>query len=543
MVRALLAAAAAAALLSGCTDGGGGRPSCPPGKLCMHIGNSAEPGTLDPAKSTGTWESNILGDLFEGLLTENAAGESIPGAAESWTTSADGLVWTFKLREAVWSDGQPVTADDFVFALRRLQNPETASEYSYLLNVIKGAQAVNAGKARPETLGVRAIDPRTLEITLEHPAPYLTGLLTHSTAYPVPAHVIRRLGDAWIQPQNFVGNGPYTLAAWNLGDRLRIVKNPRFREADKVCLDEIYFYPISDYVLAERRVRAGELDMSTRIQGNRVAYLRQPDQMPAYVHTHLYLTNAYIMFNAASPKFRDLRVRQAIAMAIDREFIVDKARRSGDTAAYSFVPPGVANYPRGARFRWADWPFERRQAEARRLLREAGYGPDNPLRFELTHRGVDHAVQYIAVQADLREIGVQVDLIGMESQVAYAALRSRDFEMGDAGWVADFNDPINFLELNRSSTGAQNYGDYKNPAYDALLAKADLEPDVNRRADLLRQAEQMVLDDVPVVPMFFSPSTYLVHPDITGFVDNVEDDHRHRWMCFRNATERRAAAR
>jgi oligopeptide transport system substrate-binding protein len=508
----------------------------------MMIGNSAEPGTLDPAKSTGIWENNIIANMFEGLFTEDAAGESILGAAESYTVSPDGLTWTFKLREATWSDGEPVKADDFVFGLRRLQDPATASEYSYLLNVIKGAQAVNSGKAPPDTLGVRAIDRRTVEIRLEHPAPYLPGLLTHATAFPVPSHVIRRIGDRWIQPGNFVGNGPYILTSWMLGDRVRLVKNPRFREASQVCIDELYFFPTTDYVTAERRVRAGELDQSTRIQGNRVAYLRQPDQIPAYVRTHVYLTNMYLIFNAANPKFRDRRVREAIGMAIDREFIVDKARRSGDTVAYSFVPPGIANYPKAARMRWADWPIERRQAEARRLLHEAGYGPDNPLRFSITHRGIDAQVQYLAIQADLKAIGVRADLIGMESQVAYAAMRSRDFEVGDAGWVADFNDPINFLELNRSSTGAQNYGDYKNPAYDALLQRADNEPDTNRRAELLRQAEQMVLDDMPVVPVFFSPSTHLVHPDVTGFVGNVEDDHRYRWMCFRNAEQRRTPA-
>lgn len=540
MVRGLLAAAAAAALLTGCGDSGGGRPACPPGKLCMMIGNGAEPATLDPAKVTGTWENNIVGDLFEGLVTEDAAGESIPGAALSWTTSEDGLVWTFKLRDANWSDGVPVTADDFVFALRRLQDPATASEYAYLLNVIQGAQEINAGKAAPDTLGVRAIDPKTLEIRLTHPAPYLLGLLSHSTAYPVPAHVVRRLGEAWVRPGNMVGNGAYTLSSWALGDRVRLVKNPRFHDAANICLDELYFFPTQDYVTAERRVLQGELDTHARTYANRIAYVKQ--RAPDYIRTHLWLTNQYLMFNAENPKFKDIGVRQAVSMAIDREFIVHKVRRAGEAPAYGFVPPGIANYPNAARVRWADWPFEKRQAEARRLLAEAGYGPGNPLRFELLHRAIEHQPIWPAIQADLKSVGVEVELVGMESQVAYAAFRSRDFEMGDVGWVADFNDPVNFLELNRSSTGAQNYGDYRNPRYDALLARADQEPDANRRAEFLREAEQMVLDDMPVVPLIFGPSSNLVHPDVTGFVDNVEDDHRHRWMCFRNAEQRRTPA-
>lgn len=541
MRRPLFAVTVALALVGACGQGGG-RPPCPTGKLCMFIGNGPDPGTLDPAKSTGTWEANILRDLFEGLVTEDAAGEPVPGAAVSWTSSLNGLVWTFKLRPgALWSDGHPVTAEDFVFAMRRVQDPATASEYAYLLNVIEGAKAINEGKAKPEILGVRALDPLTLEIRLTHPTPYLLGLLTHTTAYPAPAHVVKRLGEAWVQPGNMVSNGPFTLKSWKLGDRIHTEKNPKYYAAKDVCLDEVDYFVSTDYVAAERRVRGGELDQSTRVTANRIAYLKQPDQIPAYVHTHVWLTNAYLMFNAASPKFRDLRVRKAIALAIDREFIVNKARRAGEVAAYGFVPPGIANYPRQAQMHWASWSFERRQEEARRLLREAGYTREKPLRFELTHRGIDHGVLWPAIQADLRAVGVEVALLGAESQVAYAAFRNRDFEVGDVGWVADFNDPINFLELNRSSTGAQNYGDYRNPAYDALLARADQEVDLGKRAELLRQAEQLVLDDVAVVPLFFGPSSNLVNPNVTGYVDNVQDTHRKRWMCFKDADARRRA--
>jgi len=469
MLRPLLSAVAALALLGACGQGGG-RPPCPAGQLCLHIGNNAEPGTLDPALATGTWENTVIGDMFEGLFTEDAAGEPIPGMAIAWSTSDDGLTWTFTLREAMWSDGEPVTAGDFVFAMQRLQTPATGSEYAYLLNVIEGAQAINEGRAAPETLGVRAVDDRTLEIRLVHPAPYLPGLLTHSTSYPVPAHVVRRAGDAWIQPQNFVSNGPFTLQSWALGDRIRVAKNPRYHDAENVCLDEVYYYPTTDRISAERRVRRGELDISGDITSNRVGYLRQPDQIPEYVRTHTYLGNAYLIFNGSNPKFQDVRVRKAIAMAIDREFIVDRLRRAGEVAAYSFVPPGIGNYPQPARLEWADWTFEQRQEEARRLLAEAGYTPQRPLRVELTHRGLEQGNLYPAVQADLKAVGVELSLTGAESQIAYAALRNRDFEMGDAGWVADFDDPINFLELSRSTTGQMNYGDYNNPAFDALLS-------------------------------------------------------------------------
>ena len=295
-----------------------------------------------------------------------------------------------------------------------------------------------------------------------------------------------------------------------------IAKNPRFHDAKNVCLDEVHYFPITDYVSAERRLRRGELDWSTRVQANRVSFVNQPGQIPQYVRPHLWLTNAYLMFNAANPKFEDKRVRQAIALAIDREFIVNKARRAGEIAAYSFVPPGVANYPKQARMRWADWPFEKRQAEARRLLREAGYTPENPLRFTLTHRGIDHGVLFPAIQADLKAVGVEAELIGMESQVAYAALRSRDFEVGDAGLGGRLQRPDELPGAEPQLDGCAELRRLQEPGLRRPAGAADNEPDTAERAEILRQAEQMVLDDVPVVPIFFGPSTHLVSPDITG---------------------------
>jgi oligopeptide transport system substrate-binding protein len=339
----------AAAALASCGESKPQRPPCPAGKACLHFGNVSDPISLDPPLTTGTWESQVLGDMMVGLTTEDAAGTPIPGMAERWTTSADGRTWTFHLREAEWSDGVPVTADDFVYALRRTLDPETASEYAYLLYYIAGAQAVNEGKAPLETLGVRAIDARTLEMRLVQPAPYLPELLNHQTAYPVPKHVVEKLGMAWSRAGNYVSNGPYVLQDWRLGDRVRVVKNPRFYDADKVCFDEVSYYPTRDSVSAERRVRRGELDLNNDIQSNRIAYLRRPDQMPAYVHVHTYLGVTYLAFNTRDvPALKDRRVRQALAMAVDRDFITRKLLRGGQSPAWSMVPPGTANYAFGA---------------------------------------------------------------------------------------------------------------------------------------------------------------------------------------------------
>lgn len=524
--------------LSACGEQPVSRPPCPDGKICLTIGNTNDPATLDPHKSTGTWEDRIQSDLFMGLTQSAADGSKIPGMAESWEVTPDGLTWIFHLRKAVWSDGVPVTAGDFVFSLRRVLDPKTASEYASILFLIQNAEAVNNGKAPLEALGVRAIDDRTLEIKLTHPAPYLPELTGHHVLYPVPEHIVKKYGDSWVQPGKLVGNGPYKLVSWKLGDNVHIVKNPTFWDADKVCVDEVRFYPTTDAISAERRVARGELDVNTDIQSNRIARLRKT--MPGYVRTNTYLGVTYLAFNRGPktkvPAFRDVRVRQALTMAIDRDFITKGLLRGGQEPANTMVPPGVANCKPSPGPYWASWPLEKRQAEARRLLAAAGYGPDHPLKFELKHRNSADPMQFTpALQADWKLVGVEATLAQQEGQISYADYRVRNFEAADAAWVADYNDPTSFLDLQRSNYGPQNYGDYDNPAYDALMAKADNEPDAEKRAVYLQQAETMMLNDAPISPIYFYINKNLVNPKITGWVDNIVDQHRTRWLCVKGA--------
>lgn len=527
--RHLAALAVIAGLMGACTQESA-RPACPAGKVCLHAGNGAEPISLDPHMTTGTWEDRILSDALVGLVQDDAAGEPIPGMAERWQASPDGLTWTFYLRDATWSDGVPVTADDFVFSFRRILLPETASEYASILYLIQNAQAVNEGKAAPETLGVRAVSPKVLEIRLTHPAPYLPELAKHHTMYPVPKHKVEKLGAAWSQPKNYVSNGPYLITEWRLGDYVKAVKNPRFYDAKNVCIDEVYYYPTNDAISAERRVKKGELDLNADIQSNRIAFLRK--EMPGYVHTNTYLGVAYLAFNNNLPAFKDRRVRIALAMAIDREFITQKLLRGGQTPAYTFVPPGVANYKTAQPPVWAAWSLERRQAAARELLRRAGYGAGRPLKITIKHRNSpDPTLVMPAIQADWKAVGVDAGLQQNETQIAYASYRNRDFDVADAAWIADYNDAMSFLYLQQSTTGPQNYGDYKNPAFDALLAKADNEPDVSRRAAYLAQAEHVMLTDATVAPTFFYVNKNLVSPKVTGWVDNLIDHHRTRYLC------------
>lgn len=530
--RRLAIALAAALVLAGC-QGKATRAPCPKGQVCVEYGNNTEVASLDPQKANLVDEATIISDLIVGLTTDAPNGAPTPAIATSWETSADGLVWTFHLRDAEWSDGVPVTADDFVYAYRRILDPHTASIYAYLLYILKNGQALNEGKVSPDALGVRALAPHTLQLTLEHPAPYLPEIAKHQSFFPVPKHVVEKWGDAWIQPAHFVGDGPYSLVEWRLGDYIRVQKNPRFFDAANVCIDRINYYPTPDAVMAERRVLRGELDVNTMFQSNRITRLRET--MPTTVRTGTILATTYLSFNTHDvAAFRDIRVRRALSESIDRDFLTEKLLRAGQKPAYAFVPPGIANYPGGPQLFWAKETLEQRQADARRLLAEAGYGPDHPLRFEAKiSNSPDTVLITQAIQADWASIGVEAKLVQNEGQIAFVSYRNRDFDIGAMSWYADFNDPVTFLSLMKSDTGAQNYGDYKNPIYDALIDASDHEPNAAKRGEILAQAEQIMLNDEALIPLYYLVGRNLVSPKITGWVDNVENFHRARWLCVK----------
>ena len=533
--KAALTAFAGLALgLAACHAGKPQRPACPAGQVCLEYGDNSEPLTLDPQKSNLVDEGVIISDLMVGLTTDAADGSPVPGAATHWETSADGLTWTFHLRPgALWSDSRPVTADDFVYGLRRVLDPRTSSISARLAYVLKNGRAVNEGKAPLEALGVRARDPLTLELLLEQPTPYLPQLLRHPNFFPAPRRLIETYGDAWVKPGRFVGNGPFRLIAWRLGDHLQVEKSPTFWDAAKVCIDRIDYHPTSDSVAAERRVERGELDINASFQSNRLARIREV--APGVPRAHASLATYYLSFNTRDVKaLQDIRVRRALSESIDRDFITAKLLRAGQVPAYSFVPPGTANYPGGAKFRWAAEPLAQRLIEARGLLTQAGYSPSHPLIVEIkTSNKSDNLLISQAIQADWAAIGVQSRIVQNESQIAFAAYRNRDFQVGLMDWTADFNDPTTFLGLMKSDVGAQNYGDYRNAEYDAALARAEAEPDVARRGALLAGAEQRLLDDEGTAPLFFMVNRNLVSSRVTGWVDNVEDFHRARWLCVR----------
>lgn len=529
--RTLLAtttAGLAALMLAAC--GGGAKGDDVP---TLRRGISAKVQTLDPHKSSAQWENIIIGDMLIGLTTDDADGEPVPGMAKSWEVDETGTVWTFQLGDYVWSDGVPVTANDFVYAFRRLQQPEIASQYASMLWLVKNGQKVNEGELPPEQLGVRAIDEKTLEITLEHPAPYLPGLLTHYTTFPVPAHVVEQYGEAWIQPQNIQVNGPYKLVYWRSGDQLVADKNPTGFGAAEACFGRVAYFEIENEAAYENKIAAGELDINNVFSGPRKAEIEA--KFPGWVRTYPGLVTTYWSFNQTRAPFNDVRVRKALSLALDREFMVRNVLTPGFEPAYAFVPPGIANYEvERPQVSFKDMPRAERLAEARRLLEEAGFGPSKPMKFQFIHRSTgDNPKVAPVAQQNWAEIApwVQPEIVRQETSSLYARLRQTDFEVGDGAWLADYNDPNNYLFLLDSNTGQQNYGKYSNPEYDALLAQSNFELDMQKRAELMAKAEKMMLEDFPITPMWVQVTQNLVDPTLTGWVDNAKDNHRSRFLC------------
>ena len=523
-------AAALALSLAACGGGGGDASKDVP---TLRRGISAKVDTLDPNKSSAQWENIIIGDMFIGLTTDGPDGRPQMGMAESYEVSDDGLVWTFKLGDYQWSDGHPVTAQDFVYGFNRIQKPETASQYASLLWLIKNAEKVSNQELPPEELGVKALDDKTLEITLEYPAPYLLGLLSHYTTFPIPSWAVEQYGDAWIQPENIVVNGPYKLVYWRTGDQLVADKNPTGFGAPEACFDRVVYLELEDLVAVENKIAAGEIDINNSFDGTR--YQELDEKLPGWLRTTPALISTYWTFNTKVAPFDDTRVRKALSMALDREFMVKNVLTTGYLPAYSFVPPGINNYDVDRpEVEWKDMPREQRLEEARSLLEEAGFGPDNPLEFEFIHRSTDDNPKVAPVaQANWSDIApwVKPTIVKQDTKVLYSRLRTGDFAFSDAAWVADYDDPINFLYLLDSETGQQNYGDYSNPEYDALLDKSNQELDLKARAKTFAKAEELLLNDYPITPMWFQVTKNLVDPTLTGWEENAKDNHRSRFLC------------
>jgi ABC-type oligopeptide transport system substrate-binding subunit len=487
----------------------------------LRVANMGEPETLDPHRSSTTTEASILRQLFEGLMVLDPVGNAVLGVAESYDISEDGLTYTFRLRDnARWSNGEPVTADDFVYSLRRIENPATRSQYAEVLYPIKNAREVNTGKAAVTELGVAAPDARTVKIILKAPTPYFLALLAHQTSLPVNGKSIAALGADWLKPGKMVSNGAYMLDDVKPTSHIRIVKNPHYWDAGKVTIDAVMFDPNEDRATVLKRYRAGEFDLLYGdLPLDQLPWLRE--NMPKELHIAPYAGVYYFTLNNTKPPFNDKRVRTALAMAVNRELLVQKITTAGELPAYGFVPDGTAGYaPR--RVAWQSMSQAERDSAAKKLMAEAGYGPDRPLKFELAYNtSENHKRIAVALAAMWKKINVSVELVNTELKVHYANLRIGNFQMGRAGWIADYNDAQNYLFLHQTTTKQQNYSKFSNPAYDRLMDEASVTADAAKRAALLEQAEGILLEEMPVIPIYFYVSKNLVSQKISGWRDNT----------------------
>ncbi len=498
----------------------------------LHIGNYAEPADLDPQSVSGVPEFHILKALFEGLVMADPKDlHPIPGVAESWEVSPDGLVYTFHLRaDAKWSDGEPVTAEDFVQSFERILNPALAAPYADMLYVLAGAEEYNTGRLKDfSQVGVKALDARMLQVTLRGPTPYFPLMLNHHAWYPSPMRIIDRHGrrydksNRWTRPGNIVSNGPFRLKDWRVHDEVVVVKNDKYWDAGKVRLKEVHFHPIESADAEERAFRAGQLHVTTSVPAGKIDSLQAAK--PSFLRLEPVYANAYYAINVhpakqTNPALLDVRVRRALALSIDRESIVKNVIRAGQIPAYTFVPPGPGGYQAKKKLSYDP-------EEARRLLAEAGFPGGKGLpkitllinTLEL-HRSVAEAVQ----QMWKKELGIDIEIVNQEWKVYLAAQNNLTYQVSRAAWTADYVDPSTFFDLLRERTGNNNTG-YANPAFEKLVMDSFSAPDAATRLQLLQEAEEMLLRDLPVIPVYFNTRSYLMQPSVKGWYPNFLDDH------------------
>lgn len=485
------------------------------------INNGAEPESLDPHKVAGVPESNLLRQMLVGLTSNDANGKTVPGMAESWE-SADNKVWTFKLRDAKWSNGDPVTAHDFVYSFRRVVDPATASPYATYLAGVKvvNAQDIVDGKAKPETLGVKAIDDKTLEITLSEPVPYLPDTLFHTSVKPVNQKVIETHGEKWTSPENFVGNGPYKLKDWQVNERIVLERNPAYFNDANTTINQITFLAIPQDTTDVSRYKAGEIDITAdALPATQFESLKK--ELGDQVKVQPKLCTYYYEFNHTKAPFDDVRVRKALSLTLDRDTITNKILNQGQTVAYQYTPEstnGMKNYTP----EWKAWDKAKRVEEAKKLLNEAGYNESNPLKFELLYN-TSEAHKTLAVAAASfwkKDLGfVDVNLNNQEWKTYLETRRNQKHQMSRGGWCADYNEASTFLNT-FLSTDSSNYGKYKNPEFDAIMSKtlgAGVTPE--QRGELYQQAEALLDKDSATIFVYHYVSPRLVKPYVAGFTD------------------------
>lgn len=501
------------------------------GRYLMVIG--ADPQTLDPHVATGFPEYQVFIALLEGLtVLDPVTNEPRPGVAEKWERSADGLTWVFHLRPARWSNGDPVVAEDFVYSMRRILTPALGSEYAYFLHHLKNGRAFNEKKITdPTAIGVRAIDAHTLEITLEHPVPYFLGLLTHQAYMPVHRASVEAAGrfddrtSPWATPGKFVGNGPFALKSRQMSERIVAERNPHYVGPFPPKLQAVEFIVMESAQTADAAFRAGQVHVTDTLPLTRVPAYRA--EKNPNLRTAPFLSTSFLLFNTTKPPFNDVRVRQALSLAIDRARLTERVQRGGERPAENFVPPGTGGYPGASRTMYDP-------ERARQLLKEAGFpGGAGLPRIDSQYPTNDRTRSILEALQEMwrRELGVNVELGNVEWKVFLDSLTNRTYQIGFMAWVGDYIDPNTFLSMMLSDSG-NNRTNWASPKYDGLLNRAEVTLDPAARTTLLLEAEAVLMDELPIVPLWHSTRNYLLHPAVRGFTPNVMDLHAYNHIWF-----------
>ncbi len=516
-------------LFAGCGDGRSSAERAAEEGILI-VGNNQEPQSLDPHKATAVADGKIISALLEGLVRPDAKDETLihPGMAEGWEHNADASVWTFRLREARWSDGRPVTAHDFAYAYRRMLHPQFGGKYAEMLYPLRGAEAYNKGEGRWEDVGVRVTDARTLQLELAGPTPHLLQLLLHFTWVPLPAHAVEAQGgmldrrSLWAQPGNWVGNGAYVLAGHRINDYMELRANPRYWRAGELRNRGIRFLPVVNGYTETRMFFNGKMHISNNVPAEMLDMARR--RGGAAFHQDAYYCTIFYRLNTTRKPLSDLRVRRALSLAIDRSALVGRVVRGAGRPAFTFTPPG-AGY--GLECGESARSQAEREAEARRLLAEAGYagGKGFPTLELMTTSRDSQRVMAECMQAMWQEVlGIHVEIRSCEWTAYKSAQQNMDYDISASSWSGDYLDPATFVELWGSGAG-NNCTGWGDAACDAALAAARQSATLEERQAKLAEAERAMLRGQPVIPLYWSERAYLKSPAVSGWYPLLLDNH------------------
>jgi oligopeptide transport system substrate-binding protein len=487
------------------------------------VGNGAEPKDLDPQSIIAYTDGRLILSLFEGLTAlDETTGEPVPAGAKSWETSSDGLTWMFHLDPAAkWSNGDPVTAADFVYSYRRMLNPAFAAEYAYMLYPLKNAQAYNNGTLKdPTQVGVVAMDNLTLRLTLEAPCPWLLSLLCHQAWYPVPRATIEKFGGsekqgtAWTRPGNLVSNGPFVLKEWQPNSRIVVEKFPGYRAASLVKLNQVIFFPIENATTEEAAFRAGQLHVTSTLPPDKIAGYRAQAATP--LRSNPTLSTYFIDFNVKKAPLDNAKVRRALTLAIDRTGIAEKLLQGSRTPARSLVPANTAGYT--SRVSIPD-DF----AAAKALLAEAGYPGGRgfpPLELQIGSSSTSKLTFEAVQETWRRELGIAVTLAELEQKTLFANAKAGAYQASGAGWVGDYVDPDTFLSIFLTG-GGNNWPNWSNAEYDRLVLESQRTLDTKARQELQQRAEAIILAELPFAPTLHTNGNYLIDPAVRGWKPSI----------------------